>query len=72
MPTKEDVMNVLKGVNDPEIGIDVVALELIYNIDVSKDGRVNIKMTFTTPMCPYGPMLLEEIIIEESKPPPKI
>ena len=61
MPTKEDVMNVLKGVNDPEIGIDVVTLELIYNIDVSKNGKVDIKMTFTTPMCPYGPMLVEEI-----------
>ena len=61
MPTKEDVMNVLKGVNDPEIGIDIVTLELIYNINVSKDGKVSIKMTFTTPMCPYGPMLVEEI-----------
>lgn len=61
MPTKEDVMNVLKGVNDPEIGIDVVTLELIYNINISKDGKVEIKMTFTTPMCPYGPMLVEEI-----------
>ncbi|MBI2523210.1 metal-sulfur cluster assembly factor [Candidatus Woesearchaeota archaeon] len=61
MPTKEDVMNVLKGVNDPEIGIDVVTLEFIYNINVSKNGKVDIKMTFTTPMCPYGPMLVEEI-----------
>ena len=61
MPTKEDVVNVLKGVNDPEIGIDVVTLELIYNANVSENGKVDIKMTFTTPMCPYGPMLLEEI-----------
>ena len=61
MPTKEDVMNVLKGVNDPEIGLDMVTLELIYNINVSEDGKVDIKMTFTTPMCPYGPMLVEEI-----------
>ena len=61
MPTKEDVMNVLKDVVDPEIGIDIVTLELIYNIKVSEDGKVDIKMTFTTPMCPYGPMLVEEI-----------
>lgn len=60
MPTEEDVMNVLKGVNDPEIGIDVVTLELIYNVNVEND-KINIKMTFTTPMCPYGPMLVEEI-----------
>ena len=61
MPTKEDVMNALKGVNDPEIGIDVVTLELIYNANVSENGKVDIKMTFTSPMCPYGPMLVEEI-----------
>ena len=61
MPTKEDVMNVLKGVNDPEIGIDIVTLELIYSINASENGKVDIKMTFTTPMCPYGPMLVEEI-----------
>ena len=60
MLTKEDVMNVLKAVNDPEIGIDIVTLELIYNVDVEND-KVNVKMTFTTPMCPYGPMLVEEI-----------
>ena len=61
MPTKEDVMNILKGVNDPEIGIDIVTLELIYSINASENGKVDIKMTFTTPMCPYGPMLVEEI-----------
>ena len=61
MPTKEDVMNVLKDVVDPEIGIDIVTLELIYEIIVSENGKVDIKMTFTTPMCPYGPMLVEEI-----------
>jgi metal-sulfur cluster biosynthetic enzyme len=60
MVTKEDTINVLKGVNDPEIGIDIVTLELIYNVEVVED-KVNIKMTFTTPMCPYGPMLVEEI-----------
>jgi len=60
MPTKEDVMKVLEGVNDPEINIDVVTLELIYNVEVVED-KANIKMTFTTPMCPYGPMLVEEI-----------
>tara|TARA_Y100000310_G_scaffold343975_1_gene454319 strand:- start:2778 stop:3065 length:288 start_codon:yes stop_codon:yes gene_type:complete len=60
MPTKEDVMKILKEVMDPEIGIDIVTLELIYGVNVEND-IVNIKMTFTTPMCPYGPMLVEEI-----------
>ena len=60
MSSKEDVIEVLKKVNDPEIGIDVWTLELIYNVDV-EDDKVKVRMTFTTPMCPYGPMLVEEI-----------
>ena len=60
MPTKEDIMEVLKSIVDPEIGIDVWTLELIYNVDV-EDDKVKVRMTFTTPMCPYGPALVEEI-----------
>ena len=60
MPTKEDVIEELKKVNDPEIGIDVYTLELIYDVKV-ENGKAKILMTLTTPMCPYGPMLIEEI-----------
>ena len=54
------INNVLKTVNDPELGIDIVTLELIYNVNVEND-KVDVKMTFTSPMCPYGPMLVEEV-----------
>lgn len=60
MPTKEDAIEVLKKINDPEIGIDVYTLELIYDVKV-ENGKAKILMTLTTPMCPYGPMLIEEI-----------
>ena len=60
MATKEEVIEVLKTINDPEIQIDVWTLELIYDIKI-ENNMIKIKMTFTTPMCPYGPMLLEEI-----------
>jgi len=60
MTTKEDVIEELKKVNDPEIGIDVYTLELIYDVKL-EGGKVKILMTLTTPMCPYGPMLIEEI-----------
>ena len=60
MTTKEDVIEELKKVNDPEIGIDVYTLELIYDVK-AEYGKVKILMTLTTPMCPYGPMLIEEI-----------
>ena len=60
MPTKEQVIEVLQKINDPEIQYDIWSLGLIY--DVSLEGRkVKILMTFTSPMCPYGPQLLDEI-----------
>jgi len=57
---KEQVINALKKVNDPELHVDVWTLELIYNIDIN-ENNVNIRMTFTSPMCPYGPFLVDEI-----------
>ena len=66
MPTKQDVENVLKSVVDPEIGIDIFTLELIYGITV-ENGKVNVKMTLTTPMCPYGPMLIEDVKAKTSQ-----
>lgn len=58
--TKERVIAVLRQCLDPELQLDVYTLGLIYSIKPSKDS-VDIKMTFTTPACPYGPYLLEDI-----------
>ncbi len=58
--TKEVIMDALKSVMDPEIGIDVVSLGLIYDLDISKEGDVKIKMTMTTPGCPLVGMMTED------------
>jgi metal-sulfur cluster biosynthetic enzyme len=60
MIKQEQVVEVLKTIDDPELGVDVWSLGLIYEVKIVKD-IVKIKMTFTTPMCPYGPMLLDSI-----------
>ena len=60
MVEKEQVVEILKKVYDPEIQLDVWSLGLIYDIDI-KEKTVKILMTFTTPMCPYGPALLDDI-----------
>lgn len=52
MPTQEDVLNVLKEVDDPEIGVNVVDLGLVYTVDVQGGGDVNVEMTLTAPGCP--------------------
>ncbi len=51
MVTEEKVRNALYSVIDPELGIDVVNLGLIYGIDID-DESVTITMTLTTPGCP--------------------
>ena len=58
LPTKEEVFEALKPVQDPEIRIGIVDLGLIYDVDISENGKVTVKMTLTTPACPYGEMLV--------------
>lgn len=53
------IVEVLKTCLDPELGIDVWSLGLIYDI-LHRDG-VHIVMTFTTPLCPYGPQIVDQI-----------
>jgi metal-sulfur cluster biosynthetic enzyme len=60
MPTKDQVIEVLKQIHDPEIQVDIWTMGLIRNVEID-NKTVNILMTLTTPTCPYGPMLLEEI-----------
>ncbi len=49
--TAEAVVDMLKNVYDPEIGINVVDLGLVYDVDIDNQV-VNVKMTLTTPGCP--------------------
>ncbi|MDQ6747848.1 MAG: metal-sulfur cluster assembly factor [Candidatus Dormibacteraeota bacterium] len=58
--TPERVSEALKAVVDPEIGIDIVNLGLIYDVAVREDN-VSVKMTLTSPGCPVGPMLQSQV-----------
>ncbi len=59
--TKEDIIEILKTVYDPEIPIlDIYNMGLIYDVDV-KDKDINIVMTLTTPACPMWDMILEMV-----------
>jgi metal-sulfur cluster biosynthetic enzyme len=51
--TKEQIIEELKTVKDPELGMDIYSLGLIYDIAIGEDG-IDILMTLTTPFCPYG------------------
>ncbi len=65
MTTKEEIREqveaALKTVNDPELGIDIWNLGLVYEIDIDDDNNVKIDYTLTTMGCPIGPMIEDEI-----------
>lgn len=62
MPTIEDLINSYKGVYDPEVSVNVYDLGLIYNIDVTDSGKVSILMTLTSPFCPAGDEIINDVI----------
>ena len=59
MPSTEEVETVLRRVVDPEVGINVVDLGLVYGIDLSP-GRIGVRLTMTTPACPVGGHLRDQ------------
>jgi metal-sulfur cluster biosynthetic enzyme len=61
-PTPDDVIDALKAVIDPELGINIVDLGLIYGVDV-EDSTVVVRYTLTTMACGLGP-LIEGGIVE--------
>jgi metal-sulfur cluster biosynthetic enzyme len=57
--TEEGLREALRQVVDPEIGMNVIELGLIRNVEI-QDDRAHLTMIMTTPFCPYAPQLLEQ------------
>jgi metal-sulfur cluster biosynthetic enzyme len=57
---KEQVLEVLKNVHDPELGVNIVDLGLVYGVEI-EDGTVHVTYTLTTMGCPIGPLIEAEM-----------
>lgn len=58
---KDSIMGALENVIDPELGIDIVNLGLVYHVDMNDDGLVNVDMTLTSMGCPMGPQIIDQV-----------
>jgi metal-sulfur cluster biosynthetic enzyme len=66
MPNREDVVEALRAVEDPELGMDIVELGLLYDVEV-EGPKVHVEYTLTSMGCPVGPMIeqqIEEIVAD--------
>ncbi|MDT7879994.1 MAG: iron-sulfur cluster assembly protein, partial [Candidatus Hydrothermia bacterium] len=59
--SRDEIIEVLKTVYDPEIPVNIVDLGLIYGIEIDEKGKVHILMTLTAPGCPIGDTIAFEI-----------
>jgi metal-sulfur cluster biosynthetic enzyme len=60
VPTRDDVIEALRGVEDPELGMDIVELGLLYDVEV-EGPKVKVIHTLTSMGCPVGPMIQENV-----------
>ncbi len=65
--TPEIVRKALRQVKDPELGLNIVDIGLVYDIEVSEQGDAHVKMTLTSPGCPSGAEIIEDarLVVEQ-------
>jgi metal-sulfur cluster biosynthetic enzyme len=59
---KDEIEEALTNVIDPELGLDFMELGLVYDVEIDDGGGVDIQFTLTTPACPIGPQVSEQMI----------
>jgi metal-sulfur cluster biosynthetic enzyme len=60
-PTPEAVRKALRAVKDPELNLNIIDIGLVYDVDVDSAGAVHVRMTLTSPGCPAGTEILDDV-----------
>jgi metal-sulfur cluster biosynthetic enzyme len=60
-PTQDQVLDALRNVFDPELGINIVDLGLVYEVRIDDEGGVDIEYSLTTMGCPIGPLIEDQM-----------
>lgn len=65
--TPEMIKKALRAVKDPELGLNIVDIGLVYETAVSEEGAVHVKMTLTSPGCPAGAEIMQDakLVLED-------
>lgn len=61
MQTEETIRKALRGVKDPELNLNIIDIGLVYEVDVSEEGAVHVRMTLTSPGCPAGAEIVGDV-----------
>jgi metal-sulfur cluster biosynthetic enzyme len=60
-PTPDTLRKALRAVKDPELNLNIIDIGLVYDVEVDEGGRVRVKMTLTSPGCPAGTEILDDV-----------
>ena len=61
MVTQETVHKALRGVKDPELNLNIIDIGLVYDVEVADTGDVQVRMTLTSPGCPAGAEIIDDV-----------
>jgi metal-sulfur cluster biosynthetic enzyme len=61
VPTPETIRKALRAVKDPELNLNIIDIGLVYDVESTDEGDVRVKMTLTSPGCPAGGEIIEDV-----------